>query len=172
MQKGVKSVSFDKHKVEVRITYVRDVIDQPRLIKTVNDMGFTALSGPGRGAYKPPVKFAPGMDVAWIAKNGEAVDFRRHLVSGKVTVIDFGAKWCGPCKDVDHALFALLEKHKKIAVRKIDVVDWNRPVVKQHLSGVSKLPYLIIYDQQGKKVRAIVGRKLKLLRQTILGLLR
>ena len=170
-QNGVEQARFDKHKVEVSISYKQKKVTNAQLIRVIQDMGFEALVGSGKGAYKPPVKFESSMDVKWIAKKGEAVQLAKHVVQGKVTVFDFYAVWCGPCKDVDHALFRLLQKHPKIALRKINVVDWNRPVVKQHLAGVSQLPYLIIFDQKGQKRKTIVGRKISQLQQTLKTLL-
>ena len=39
--------------------------------------------------------------MARISEAGEAVDVRDHVVAGKVTVFDFYAVWCKPCREVD-----------------------------------------------------------------------
>jgi thiol-disulfide isomerase/thioredoxin len=113
------------------------------------------------------VIFRPDMDVVVIAEKGEAVQIDEHLVHGKVTVIDFGAEWCAPCKDVDALLFQLLDAHSDLAVRKIDVVDWESDAAKMHLKNVAQLPYVQIYDKQGKRVDAVSGLDLERLKAAI-----
>lgn len=168
---GVSSVAFDKNKVELTVRWNPGKTSKKNLMATIRKMGFVALSGPGKGAYNPPVQFLPGMDVRTISKAGEAVEIERFLVPGKVTVFDFGASWCGPCKDVAQELFKILKKHPGVALRKLNVVDWSSPLAKKYMRKVQQLPYLVVYNQEGKRVRSISGRKLLLLRRTILSLL-
>ena len=56
-----------------------------------------------------------------------------------------------------------------MAVRKIDVVSWSSPVAKQHLRGVPQLPYVVIYDKQGKEVDRFSGLDLDRLWRSICG---
>jgi thiol-disulfide isomerase/thioredoxin len=113
------------------------------------------------------VVFRDDMDVRVISEKGEAVDIEPNLVQGKVTIIDFGAEWCGPCKDVDALLFDLLDVHDDLAVRKIDVGDWESEVAKTHLKNIPQLPYVQVYGPDGKKVDAISGLDLKRLKAAI-----
>jgi hypothetical protein len=53
-----------------------------------------------------------------------------------------------------------LSKRADIAVRKIDIGSWDTPVAERWLKDVPELPYLVIYDKQGKRVAAIAGAKL------------
>jgi len=166
-QKGIQKLSFDKHKVELQVSYSKKDISEKRVMQLIKNMGFLALQGAGKGAYKPSAKFTSDLDVKWIAKKGEAVNLKDHLAPNKVTVFDFYATWCGPCKDVDHALLKLMKKNPNVALRKINIVDWDKPVVKKYMAGVSTLPYLIIYDKKGNKAQVIAGRKLELMIKTI-----
>jgi thiol-disulfide isomerase/thioredoxin len=166
-KKGIQKLRFDKHRVELHVSYHTETIGPASIKQTIEGMGFTALAGRGKGRYKPSAQFPATMDVKWIAKKGEKVSLKEHLAVGKVTVFDFYAVWCGPCKDVDHALLGLLKKYKKLALRKINVVDWKSPVSKVFLRKVSQLPYLVIFDKNGKQVKTLVGRKIKELQQTI-----
>lgn len=170
-EKGIHKARYEKHKAELYIVYLAKATSPTHMIKRIKEMGFVAVEGAGKGSYLPPVVYKPTMDARWISKNGEAVKLKEHLAPGKVTIFDFSAKWCGPCKDVDHAIFALMKKYPKLALRKINVVDWNRPVARQYMTGVAQLPYLIIYNAKGAKAKVIVGRKLKLLQQTVQKLL-
>lgn len=118
------------------------------------------------GASEPAV-FPPGADVAWISRGGEAVTLEEHLVPGKVTVVDFWAEWCLPCKEVDREMAAILEDSTDVALRKIDVVDWQTPVAAQHLQRASGLPYLLVFDKAGTRIAVVEGLDLKRLRRAI-----
>ena len=44
-----------------------------------------------------------------------------------------------------------------LALRKWNVVSWETPLARRHLTNVPSLPYLIVYGKDGKRVRAISG---------------
>jgi hypothetical protein len=54
-----------------------------------------------------------------------------------------------------------------VALRKINVNDWDSPVARQYLRKVSELPYVIVYSKTGRKVEAITGLDLQRLRAAI-----
>jgi thiol-disulfide isomerase/thioredoxin len=87
-------------------------------------------------------------DVRVIA-HGEEVDLDQHLARGKYTVVDFYAVWCPPCRQLSPALERLAGRHPdRLAVRKVDIVDWTQPVARQH--GIEELPYLVLFDPEGR----------------------
>ena len=102
-----------------------------------------------------------------VARAGEAVDIEAHLVPGKVTVFDFYAVWCGPCREVDTEMKTILESSSSVALRKINVVDWSSPVAEKYLQKVGGLPYVVVYGKDGRQVEAIEGLNLKRLRRAI-----
>lgn len=112
------------------------------------------------------VVFPPDADVEWISR-GEAVELEEHLVPGKVTVVDFWAEWCLPCKEVDREMAAVLAAGDDVALRKIDVGDWETPVARQHLRRASGLPYLLVFDGSGRRIAVVEGLDLKRLRRAI-----
>ena len=61
----------------------------------------------------------------------------------------------------------VLASQRDVALRKIDVVDWDSPVAGQHLRGVSELPYVEVYGPDGKAVARISGLDLERLDRAI-----
>ena len=163
---GVHQVAFAMHKVEVGIAYDAEAVTQEAILKASNSVGEHAVLGAGKGSYEAPVKHAPGTDSVLISR-GEEVDLSRHVVLGKVTVVDFYADWCGPCRRVAVAMNAIMSERDDVAFRKIDVIDWSTPVVKQHMKSVAELPYTIIYDTEGQEIERIVGLDLPALNAAI-----
>jgi len=111
--------------------------------------------------FSPAKAPPPNADVREIAKDGEELrDLAPHLVQGKVTVIDFYASWCPPCRKVDEHLYPQLAKRSDIAIRKVNIGDWESATSQRWLADVPELPHLIVFDKRGKKVRAISGAQL------------
>ena len=86
-----------------------------------------------------------------IITHGDRVDLATHLAAGKYTVVDFYAAWCPPCRIVGPAIERLAAKESgRLAVRKVDIVDWTMPVVEQY--AIEALPHLMLYGPDGKRV--------------------
>lgn len=164
---GVADVRFDKQKVEVAVHFDAAVTLPGDLVRRIRQAGFVARVGAGHGSYAPAEAFADGADVRFINQEGADVDIQAHRVAGKVTVVDFGAKWCGPCRDVDKSMAALLSTTSDVAVRKVDVQDWDAPVARHYLRDVSGLPYVVVFAKDGKQVDAIAGLDLARLQGAI-----
>lgn len=164
---GIANVVFDKRSIEVTVSYRKADITPAAMIAVVETAGFGASIGAGHGAYAPHVTFDTKVDAEWITRKGSKVDLAKHLVPGKVTVIDFGAEWCGPCRKVDEMMTELLKEMSDVALRKVDIVDWDTPVSKQFLSKVPELPFVIVFNKEGKEVTRFGGLDLKRLRNVI-----
>ena len=108
-------------------------------------LGYAAyLASGGR-----PVPVEVAGDVSVISR-GEPVDLEASVVAGKYTVFDFYADWCPPCRVLDVQLHQIAAHHDNIAIRKIDIIDWTTPVVRQH--DVQGLPHLILFGPDGRKM--------------------
>ena len=59
-----------------------------------------------------------------IISHGAQVDINQHLALGNVTVVDFYADWCGPCRRLSPSLEQMARSDPEIALRKIDIVNW------------------------------------------------
>ncbi|MGH7724886.1 MAG: thioredoxin domain-containing protein [Candidatus Eiseniibacteriota bacterium] len=165
--KGFKKATFDRRTVEATVV-AEQAVGNETLVAAVERAGFKAYEGPGKGAWLPPEGFPDGSDVTVASKKGEDVGELASLaVPGKVTVVDFYADWCGPCRAVDRHMAGVLESRKDVAVRKLNIVDWDTPVAKKHLKGVSGIPYVVVFGKDGKRVSTIQGLKTSKLDEAI-----
>ena len=107
--------------------------------------------------FSPPKPAPANADVKEIAKGGEDLPaLEPFVVKGQVTVFDFYAGWCPPCRKVDEHLHRKLAE-RAFAIRKIDVSSWESPVAKRWLARVPTLPYLVVYARDGRQVATIAG---------------
>lgn len=86
------------------------------------------------------------VDVEDVVTNGEAKPL--EPVAGKVTVFDFWAPWCEACKPLDRQLRETAKKFG-IAVRRVNVVDFDSPIARQELPGVEVLPRIRVVGPDG-----------------------
>jgi thiol-disulfide isomerase/thioredoxin len=118
--------------------------------------------------FSPPTPPPAGADVVEIVELGEDLPaLEPHRATGKITVFDFYASWCPPCRVVDEYLHEQLEERSDLAIRRINVMDWDSPVAQRWLTDVRELPYLVIFDSKGRNVAKISGAKLKTLDRTL-----
>jgi copper chaperone CopZ len=154
--KGVKKVDFDKQKVEITVRLDETVADAD-VLAAVERAGLKAVVGAGHGAYLPAEKYPAGADMQVLSRDGSAVGRLDKLrVPDKYTVFDVYAEWCGPCRFVDARLRELIAGRKDLAVRKLNVVDFDSPLAKELGPRIEALPYVIVFDPAGKRTD-IVG---------------
>lgn len=75
----------------------------------------------------------------------------------KLSVVDFYATWCGPCKAVSPIFDKLAEKVPEVDFARVDV-DKAQEVAMEY--RVSAMPTFLLF-QNGEKVETIVGADLK-----------
>jgi thiol-disulfide isomerase/thioredoxin len=90
-----------------------------------------------------------------VISHGAAVDITKHLALGSVTVVDFYADWCGPCKWLSPHLEQMARSDPEIALRKIDIVNWKTAVARQY--HVGSIPQVNIYNRTGRLIGTVVG---------------
>ena len=84
-----------------------------------------------------------------VLSKGEPVDLATHAQAGVVTVFDFYADWCPPCKKLDKSLVGLKKTYgERLVVYKLDIVNWESALTKQQ--QIKDLPYLAVYDTDQK----------------------
>jgi thiol-disulfide isomerase/thioredoxin len=107
--------------------------------------------GTARGTTRS-VAANPGQQRALtvVSNGGQEVNLASLLVPGKVTVVDFYADWCGPCRQLSPHLDRLAREDPDVNVVKVDIVKWNTPVTRQH--NIRSVPNLRVYDRTGRVV--------------------
>lgn len=107
---------------------------------------------------QPAVPAPAAADIQRLVDAGQDLpSLAAHVAPGKVTLFDFYADWCGPCRQVDEHLFPQLGARRDLALRKLNVVSWETPLAKRHLRGVQSLPYVVVYGRDGKLVGSMAG---------------
>lgn len=115
--------------------------------------------------FEPLPKLQPDADVKWLSEAGQDVPaLEPHAVEGKVTLFEFYADWCAACRKVDGYVYQRLANgDARLAYRKLNLVHWESPLAMRYVQDVPSLPYLVIFDPQGKRFDALHGADLEAL---------
>src|SRR5947207_1125130 len=106
-------------------------------------------------AAPAPAVAGRGSQQGEVISHGAQVDIAKHLALGNVTVVDFYADWCGPCRQLSPSLEQMARTDPEIALRKIDIVDWKTAVVRQY--NIHSIPHVNVYNRGGRLVGTVVG---------------
>ncbi|HEX4708583.1 MAG TPA: thioredoxin domain-containing protein [Candidatus Udaeobacter sp.] len=90
-----------------------------------------------------------------VISHGAQVDINKHLALGNVTIVDFYADWCGPCRQISPSLEQMARTDPEIALRKIDIVNWKTPVARQF--NLTSIPQVNVYNRRGALVGTVNG---------------
>jgi thioredoxin len=83
---------------------------------------------------------------------------------GKITIVDFYADWCGPCRKIGPVLEKIAESNPDIVLQRVNV-DQHRDVVQEY--NITGIPHIIIYDKAGGEVDTIVGADERRVRKAV-----
>ena len=100
-----------------------------------------------------------------VISHGAQVDISKHLALGNVTVVDFYADWCGPCRQLAPSLEQLARSDPEIALRKIDIVNWKMPVARQF--NVHSIPQVSVYNRGGSLVGTVNGADIEQIKRYV-----
>lgn len=90
-----------------------------------------------------------------VISHGAQVDINQCLALGNVTVVEFYADWCGPCRMLSPSLEQMAQTDPEVALRKIDIVRWGTPVTQQF--NVNSIPQVNVYNRAGGLVGTVLG---------------
>ena len=85
--------------------------------------------------------------------DGNAEIFKELISSDKITIVDFWASWCGPCRTQLPILEEFAKNNKDVQIVKINV-DQNAELASEY--GVKSIP-TIIYFKNGVIEHKTVG---------------
>lgn len=161
---GVRAVRFERATAELHVDYDPARIDPARLAAVVQGVVQAAVHiGAGQGSYRAEADWPAGADVQIIRDPATPL----VPVPGKATVFDFYATWCVPCRAVDARLRQLAAAGVPLAVRKIDIGDWDSPMARAHLGGIEELPHLRVHGLDGALKAQITGLDLARLERVV-----
>ncbi|MBU1043364.1 MAG: hypothetical protein KJ915_03075 [Candidatus Omnitrophica bacterium] len=93
-----------------------------------------------------------GQPIIVINNSGAEITVEQILVPGKITIIDFYADWCPPCKKLSPYLEKLAQSDNDVYLRKVNILKWGTPVTKQF--SINSIPDVRVFDRYGR----LVGR--------------
>ena len=105
------------------------------------------------------VSVAGGGQPVEVISHRAQVDIKQHLALGNVTIVDFYADWCGPCRQLSPSLEQMARTDPEIALRKIDIVNWKTAVAQQF--NIHSVPQVNVYDRSGRLVGTVLGADLE-----------
>ena len=76
-------------------------------------------------------------------------------VPGKYTVFDVFADWCGPCRMIDERLREVVTRRADVAIRKLNVRDFDTPLALELGPGFETLPYVVVITPKGKRIEVV-----------------
>lgn len=86
------------------------------------------------------------------AQGGKQVDIKTLMPPGKITIVDFYADWCGPCRAISPKLEKLAKEDPDVVLRKVDIVKWGTPITRQY--SIDSVPNIRVYDRSRNPVGA------------------
>lgn len=72
------------------------------------------------------------------------------LTPGSISVVDFYADWCGPCRYLAPILSEIERKNPDAVFTRINIQDWGSEVVRKY--GITAVPTVMVFDANGNIV--------------------
>ena len=92
-----------------------------------------------------PARIGKGSAAVPVAK-----EYSGLLTPGKITVVDFYATWCGPCKQMAPLLDNMVRGKSDVTLRKVDIGNWDSSVAKKY--NITSVPNVRVFDKNGRMV--------------------
>lgn len=120
------------------------------MLRTLTALALGALSITGSTAFALELgQPAPDLAITKIVKGEDVAASLKD--SGKITIVEFWATWCGPCRQSIPHLTDLQKKYKDKNVRVIGLSDETEDVVKPFVdTQAEKMDYIVALDGDKK----------------------
>lgn len=165
--RGVTKVSLDYETTRARVEASRPVTkDEVRA--ALAKFGFEARF-PGDHIVTPlSDEERARVDVRALPA-AQPIDVKKALAPGKITIVDFWASWCGPCRVLSPKLERLVQGDARLALRTVDVSQWDSPLGQQltNTFRAPALPYVRVYGADGKFLGAVTGNDIEQVRRLV-----
>ena len=115
-------------------------------------------------ATPPPTLPKPAPDVASSSRPRPQAQGSIQPEHGKITIVDFYADWCGPCRRIGPVLEQIAAGNPNIVLQKVNV-DKHPDLAKEY--HATAIPHIIIYDRNGGEVDTVIGANEPLVRHAI-----
>lgn len=79
------------------------------------------------------------------------------LAAGRYTVVDYWATWCAPCLKLSPELEDFAKERPDLVLAKLDVTEWDQPMLDRYLPGVPGIPVVDLWGPDGRLVKRLIG---------------
>lgn len=90
-------------------------------------------------------------------------EFKELINTEKLTITDFFATWCGPCKAISPVLEKFSQEFQDVQFLKVDV-DESQDIAQEY--GITAMPTFVLF-KKGEPIGKIVGANPQVVRQAI-----
>ena len=81
-------------------------------------------------------------------RTGAQIDHSELVNLGNVTIVDFYAVWCQPCRRLAPHVEALADNDPDVVLKQINIRDWDTPITKKY--NISSIPDVRVFDRNGR----------------------
>ena len=152
------AVNFDSKQARVRSD---GTVTRKQIRDALATLGFEArFENEALDSDPLPEEIRAGLDIQTVS-HGEKIRVKDHLAPGKITIFDYYAEWCGPCHLLSPKLERLVLKYENVALRKVDLVDYESKVAAQATREfrMPGLPFTRVFNDRGKLLGQIHGNR-------------